>query len=457
LTAPDPVATARAGAATELRQLDNGARIRTEGRVTSPAAPRPTASRLRTLVLIWAGWALLVLGYQAFGPARLPIQGPDYALPWTPDETRPDSHPDQPYVHNPFLAAQVAWDSQYYLSIALHGYDDPLGDAIAPGSTLGDAHAAPKGQHPAWIPVNSAFFPGYAYAMRLVAWPLRIFALDPVATASLAGVLVSLAGSLAAMIALSALADEGDPDERLRAAFYLLVWPASFFLIQVYSEGLFLALSFGALALLRRGRWVGAAALAVAATWTRATGALLIIPLAWAFVAQGGLRGLRRVSPAALGRLVLAVSPALAYAAWRVVFGARFSFIEENYFGRGMLWLELTRNSWAEALGWMRTGHAQSVAYYVVELAGILAAAGCSLALLRREPALALYSLAILGVALTSGAAQGMHRYVLSAPALFLAPARWGRSPVFDRLWVFAGTLGLAVFALAFSVDFWAG
>ena len=60
-------------------------------------------------------------------------------------------------------------------------------------------------------------------------------------------------------------------------------------------------------------------------------------------------------------------------------------------------------------------------------------------------------------VALTSGSAQGMQRYVLSVPALFLVPARWGRSVVFDRLWSLGNILIMAVFAIAFSFDFWAG
>lgn len=413
---------------------------------------------LRTIALIWLGWALLILGYQAFAPARLPVERPDRVLAWTADETRADSHRGQPYLLEPVLNAQVAWDSEYYLSIALKGYDDPAMRAVAPGSVLGSAQSGPKGAHPGWVSLNYAFFPGYPCAMRVLAWPLKVFGLDPIATASLAGLLVSLAGALAALLAIADLARAGgEPGDPLRAAFYLLVWPASFFLAQVYSEGLFLALSFGALALLKRGRWGWAALLAVAAVWTRATGALLLVPFAWTFVAQGGLGALRRPSARALLRLVMAASPALAYLAWRAVFGARFSFIEESYFGRGTLWLTLSANSWREALESIHGGNAQAAAYYVVEAAGLVAAVVTSVALLRRDPALALYGLAIIAVALTSGAAQGMHRYVLSVPALFLVPARWGRSVVFDRLWVLAGTLGMAVFAFAFSVGFWAG
>jgi hypothetical protein len=70
---------------------------------------------------------------------------------------------------------------------------------------------------------------------------------------------------------------------------------------------------------------------------------------------------------------------------------------------------------------------------------------------------LALYGLAVLALALTSGAVLGFPRYVLAVPALFLIPARWGRSAVFDRVWSLANILLLAVFALAFSQGFWAG
>jgi hypothetical protein len=87
----------------------------------------------------------------------------------------------------------------------------------------------------------------------------------------------------------------------------------------------------------------------------------------------------------------------------------------------------------------------------------VLVAAVCSAILWRTHKALALYGLAVLAIALTSGAALGLPRYVIAIPGLFLVPARWGRSVVFDRVWSLANILGLAVFGLAFSLDFWAG
>jgi hypothetical protein len=156
-------------------------------------------------------------------------------------------------------------------------------------------------------------------------------------------------------------------------------------------------------------------------------------------------------------RLAAIGAPAAAYLVWRAVFGVRFEFIETHYFGRGLMWLELTRNSWREAFDLVMSGDPAARAYYLVEVWGVAAAVAASLWLIRRDRALAIYGLAILAIALTSGAAQGMHRYVLSLPALFLVPARLGRQPVFDRLWTLVNTLGLAVFCLAFSYDFWAG
>jgi hypothetical protein len=47
----------------------------------------------------------------------------------------------------------------------------------------------------------------------------------------------------------------------------------------VYTEGLFIGLAFGALALSKRGYWVWASLFSLLAAWTRAHGAVLALPL----------------------------------------------------------------------------------------------------------------------------------------------------------------------------------
>jgi hypothetical protein len=414
---------------------------------------------LRQGLLIWLGWAVLMCGFQVFAPARLSLRRPDFATAWTPAETRADSHANQPYLLGRLMNEHVAWDSEYYLSIAAGGYDDPRMLAVAPTADPGDPKLAAKGDHPDWVSLNYAFFPVYPMTMRLVGWPLQALGFDSLAATALAGVLVSLVGTLCALLALGDLAErQGDRAEAGRAAFYLLIMPASFFLAQVYTEGLFIGLSFAALALLRRKRLAWAALLAVAATWTRATGALFVIPLFWSWWEDGGARRLvahPRWREAA--SLALVASPALAYLAWRAVFGQRFAVVEEHYFGRAVFALAASFDSWKDAAAELWSGPSPARAYYAIEFASTAIGVLLCLIQLRTDKALALYGLAILGVALTSGVALGMHRYVLSVPALYLVPARWGRSFAFDRLWTLANVLVMAVFALAFSTDFWAG
>jgi hypothetical protein len=188
--------------------------------------------------------------------------------------------------------------------------------------------------------------------------------------------------------------------------------------------------------------------LAAAAVFTRATGVLLAIPFAWAWFAGG-----RRSAGGAL----LALSPVIAYLVWRWLLGADFDFVETRYFGRSALALGQSWDAWATFFDRLLNAPPLTRSYELVELIGGVLALATSLWFWRRDKALALYGLATLGVIFTSGAVLGLHRYALGLPALFLAPAEWGRSLVFDRLWTLASCLGLAVLTISFSFGFWAG
>jgi hypothetical protein len=404
------------------------------------------------VVLVWLGWAALLLGYQAFVQARYDLVRPDRVLDWTASWTNADAAKRHPYLQSPVMKGHAAWDSEFYISIALHGYEDPAMRAASPASTPDAEVAGAKQGHPTWVSLNHAFFPGYPFAMGVVARPLEAFGLEPVSAATLAGVIVSLLGALGAMLAIADLArrdDESAAGDPLRAAFYLAIWPAAVFLAQVYSESLFLGLSFGALALLKRGAWRWAAALAVGAVFTRATGVLLVIPFGLAWLAGGERRN--------LGRALLAAAPLLAYLVWRLLLGSDFDFVETKYFGRWPFALGASWDAWSDAFDSLMNGDPPTRAYELVEFAGAAIGLATTIALWPRDKALSLYGLATFAVVLTSGAELGMHRYVLAMPSLFLVPAALGRWPVFDRLWTLASCLGLAALALAFSFGFWAG
>lgn len=395
------------------------------------------------LILIWLAWAIILFSYQALIPGRFQPKRPDYALNWTPNETGQNSQDNKPYLLDPFMNAQVAWDSEYYVSISTVGYDDPIGRT----TRTRDGNR---------LPLNYAFFPLYPIVMRVVMIPLSLLGLTPIRTSTLAGVLISLLGTLGAMIALYTLV-RSDTDESggIRTAFYLLIFPTGFFLAQVYTEGLFVGLAFGCLALLKCRRFALAAALAALATWTRAVGVLLFVPLALAWIGEVRQSG-SLTSRNAILHGVLALAPVAAFLIWQQVLGAQFNAVEDRFFSRGLLLFDKSSKAWQEALKSLQGQNgSQAAVYYLIEF-GILALAVIAcLATLRRYPGAALFGLLVIIISVTSGVAQSMSRYVLAVPSIYIFLSRLGRRAVFDRAWTLASILLMGVLALLFSFDLW--
>lgn len=94
--------------------------------------------------------------------------------------------------------------------------------------------------------------------------------------------------------------------------------------------------------------------------------------------------------------------------------------------------------SWGTALAALLGENTQGRAYYLVEFAAILFGfTACGL-MWKKTPILAIYSLLTIVFSMTSGVAQGMHRYMMAAPVIFMLPARWGQNsdlpPLFGPL-----------------------
>ncbi|MEA2575596.1 MAG: hypothetical protein QOH93_2894 [Chloroflexia bacterium] len=427
-----------------------------------------TRKRFLGVALMWLAWLVITLVFQELVPARLQLRPPDYALSWTPNETRPRSQNDKPYLIEPFLNSHVAWDSEFYLSIATAGYDDPKVRAVTVrGKSATPVDPAsltpPLGDSPDNRPLslNYAFMPLYSLVTRLVALPVQVLGLNPIAAGTLAGVIVSALGALAAMIALYDIA-QGELGEAggLRAAFYLVVFPTGFFLAQVYTEGLFVGLAFGSIALARRKQWVWAALLAVLATWTRAVGVALVIPLAWGLWNQLRTKeySLRPLDRRLVLHAILTVLPIAAYLAWHYSFwGQAFGLVEGSYFSRGLFLIGQSLSVWGQAFGGMFGSNTQATAYYLMEVLGIVVGLVATALTLRRYPDIALFGLAVLVVSFTSGVPQGMLRYVIAMPAIFIALSRLGKNAVFDRSWTFGSILLQSIVLIMFTFDMWAG
>lgn len=395
---------------------------------------------LRNLVLIWLAWSVILIGYMHLAPQRYAPQRPDDALVWTAGETNARSLSGKPYLLEPTLNTQVAWDSEFYLSVATLGYDDP---DIALVEADGTAYAT-----------SYAFFPFYPYVMKVLRLPFVAAGIEPIAASVMAGLLISLLGTLAAMIALyDMVRDHMDDADSIRTVFTMLIFPTSMFFAVVYTEGLFAGLAFSSLALMRRKHLIAAALLAALATWTRAIGAVLLAPLllSWLLALRNAEN--RR---ALLLQLPLMLLPVAAYGAWRAAFGTPFDFVQDNWFGNQLFQLELTLSAWEQIL--QRASEYPETAVVVALGIGSVALALLSCVVTaRRYPRLALFGLLALLIPLTGGwtGTQSAFRYVLIVPTLWIMLGQLSRNVVFEKAWILASILLLAMQAYLFAFDFW--
>jgi hypothetical protein len=172
---------------------------------------------------------------------------------WGVSDRAPDFDPAG--VTTPFgdpwdalLGPAARWDTTWFLAVADGGYEDG--------------------------PV-AAFFPLFPLLAKVVGLALGGQTL-------LGGLLVAWSGALCGLACVHRLALLELRDAR---AARLTVWavalfPTSLFLTAVYSEGLFLAVSAGALLAARTDRWALAGALGAMAAATRSAGIVLVVPLA---------------------------------------------------------------------------------------------------------------------------------------------------------------------------------
>lgn len=425
---------------------------------------------VRSIVLTWLAWVLIVIGFQAVAVMRFGPHWPDRALDWTAESTGRNYQKEHAYLLEPFMNNQVAWDSEYYLGIAVGGYDNPLIPAL---TNIGyaipalDKRVAVEPGPGRRMSLSYAFLPFYPLVIRLMMVPLGLLGLNPIATASLAGVLVSALGALAGALALYDLARGSLGEEGgLRAAFFLMIFPTGFFLVQVYSEGLFVGLAFGCLAMVRRGRWWPAALLAAAATLTRAVGVALLVPMVMEWFRSRDFYLLdlewrqlfhQGIPWRPLARLLLVLAPMGTFLLWKYSYlGFAFSFIEAQFFGRGLMNIGGSLQNWVGALRSMLSMDSHQMSgYYFTEFFGIVLGFVAIWRCLKRDAQVGWFSLVVFVVSLTSGPAQGMHRYVLAAPAVFITLADWGGNPRFERAWTIGSILLMGMLAAFFALNMW--
>lgn len=190
---------------------------------------------------------------------------------------------------NELIAPMARWDTVWFMAIADGGYGDD--------------------------PARPAFFPLYPLLAKVVGVPFS--------SSLVGGILVSWIAFLVALTVLHRLAslELGDARAARFAVLACAVFPMAFFHTAMYSEGLFLVLSIGAVYAARQGEWAWAGALGALAAGTRSAGVLLVVPLALLWLRARRAAGLPLVgggarSYAPLAGVALVPLGMLAFCGW---------------------------------------------------------------------------------------------------------------------------------------------
>lgn len=319
------------------------------------------------------------------------------------------------------IRVAMVGDAWFYRSIAISGYEAP----------------SPDGK-----PKNTwAFFPVYPLVVRALGGGGSSF--------PIVALLTSNAALLIALFAVAAVGRElgATDDDAERAAWYLALFPTSYFFSLPMTESVFLLLSAGSFLAAARQRWWAAGLAGGLAAATRVIGvcllpALLLLPYQrrqrpsrqqlWVLIIPLGMA-------AFVGYLYLRTGDPLAFVHAQVLWGRGSA---ANF------------ESSSQTSGFVVSEPWNFVALNAV--VGLLMIAASISFLVRRQWSYAAYALLSVAVPLSSGSLQSLARYALVDFPLFYWLADVCRTPARDRAVTaaFVVVLGWLVALFTLRLDF---
>ncbi|MCJ7660989.1 MAG: hypothetical protein MUO67_17710 [Anaerolineales bacterium] len=326
------------------------------------------------------------------------------------------------------------WDTGFYVNIAEEGYR---------------YSGAP-------LP-SVAFFPLYPLLMRGISFL--------VGDVVVAGILVSnIALLLAVFLLYRLVSEEQDQSTASRSVWYLLIYPAAFFGMAVYSESLFLLFAIGALYFARRNYWELAALFGIGAALTRLIGLIVALMLLVEWISQRYYRD-DAEKPTLTVLLAPMVVPlgTISYMVYlQRAFGDPLAFIKA-----AAAWerqpqsplLTIAQQLTEPAEGWWSAIiggriHIDNWIDLLLVLTFILLA---GVLLYQKCWSEGIYVLSGVLLAFSSGLLMSQRRYVWILFPAFIVLAKWGKNPVVDRFITVLSLSGLVLFTVLFANGYWVG
>ncbi|MFZ5376367.1 MAG: hypothetical protein ACOZAN_01710 [Patescibacteria group bacterium] len=409
------------------------------------------------LIILWFCWIVLIFVFQKFVSIKLEISGIDDTFNWT-REYSINPNPGF-FLQNTFLDNQIAWDSEFYLAIAKEGYKtDKIREIGVRNNQV--------------LPLTYGFMPLYPSLMRIVAIPVNIFFFDRQKAIEISGLIISCFSSLTAMICLYKLVifQNKQPlikrlttpqtyreDWAYRSVYYLLIFPSAFFLIQIYSESLYLALSLLALVFMQRKHFMLAAFAIGFSIWTKAVGIFLLIPLIIYLFKEVNFKKIFKNKELFLKKILPIIIVLFSFLVWQITFGKTYSEAQKNYFGRSI------NNVPSSIISWLKTStelfsidNSHTKIYYIFQISSLMLSVVSAVKTYKEYKGISLYSLSLVFFSATTLVIpQSMMRYVLVSPSLFIFLGELGKNHNFDRIWTFFSILFLGFSTLLFTFNWW--
>jgi Gpi18-like mannosyltransferase len=347
-----------------------------------------------------------------------------------PGDLSPDAilrpYMGMPSEINPWLEVWQRWDVLHYQAIAAQGYQAFQTALFTP--------------------------PLYPFLMRVASFFLG-------GNTLLGGMLVSVVSCAFSLVAFQRLAQFELGDERLamRAVLYLALFPSSFFLFAPYTESLFMLGSVSCLLSLRQKNWLAAGAWGMLAACSRLTGAVILLPVLWAAWAEWKLNHSWKVWLAPLlVSLAAATFPLYAWIGLGQSMLAPFQAQSARFHGGftlpGLNILAAIRQIFAN----------QFPLTNALDLLFTLTFLGLGFLVWKQLPRLyGIYYLGFMALYLTRVAEiyplLSMGRYVLALFPAFLILARYGESPIIQRIIVYTSLLGALFLSAQYAIWGWVG
>jgi hypothetical protein len=361
--------------------------------------------------LLAIGWIFVVNAIALIGLNRLNM-APDDAYSWIPTEKY-----NQDKSWN-IINFHSRWDSNWYLDIVEKGYEKRIDDTLS----------------------NIVFFPLYPALVKT-------FSLLLGGNAILAGGVVSLLFLILSCQLLYKLVKkhhkESDP---LFSVFLLLIFPTAFFLNCVYTESLFIFLSLAVFYFTFEKKYLFAGLIGFLASLTRVTGVLLFLPMLIQIFIQekDKARGYEKY----LSSFLIPFGTGLFFLYHWIVFGDPLLFFEvQSAWGR----------SFSVNLDHFILFSSASQANFLLDffyIVFVLFVIGYFFK--SKKYAYAVYMLSTVGVALASGTAMSIGRYILVLFPIYILGASL-KNEIARYSWVLISAMLMALNTFLFAVWYWAG